>query len=367
MLIDSKSSIFNANHERINLLLPIIFLIVAMIELITWYTFAPEDKNRLLSYGYFLFLNHTHIFLTPLIFLLYPQANSWLKHKDNSDFISKGFFIGTFAIIFVLMIMHLTIPALQAKWISIFAFSATTLLGIRHNIFQSYGFFCLYERKKPSSLRSNYKRMKLYKTLFYVLSFAVAMNAYLIYFSVYNVNKNYLKLVCALIGLLAAGAIVLLTMKEPGFEQSNKTLYSLRLLMVALAPVSVIAFVGYLSVHGIEYLLLFMHMKKDQYPIRQRIVFVLGVASVLFISSVPLMITRHDLTLIVPATLMIIFNAYVYSASMCHYIIDSFLFRFSTPASKEAILPLFIDTQIYEKDFSSEKSNADYGFYKRAR
>lgn len=337
MKFPSASQIFSPTAEALNIGLPLAFLFLALVE--TFFGLHPsENERRLVIFSsYYFLLNHLHIYLTPLAFFIFPEFSQWAKDSQFRSLSLLKIIIISFSLLFLaLVLIRSTTPDIY-KPIFFAIFIVRGFWGFHHNLFQTYGFSCLYEKM-------NGKTALLYhlKKYFYVLWALGGVNIWLTFLN----YKGYADtLYSAFTTLVVFGLVLFLhwkifrnTLVSSGYLK----FYIFRLYLFVLAPFSTMAFAGYLAAHGVEYCLLFFLMRKKTKRIYPPYLFTIVVLLVFVVFGIPYLSREFPNAFNIPPGGQIAIIAFLSVGDMLHYTLDSFLFKLTNSASKKNILPLIL-------------------------
>lgn len=359
MAESSSPSIFSKTSERINLLLPLVFLMLAVIEIIFRIQPSETEKKTVLFFAYFVFLNHLHIYLTPLMFMAYPEFSEWAKQAKYKSVNIFWLICSSFLLLFgFLALIQKTAPEFY-KPIFLGIFITRGFFGFYHNLFQTYGFSCLYSKLSDTEAKTDYQNnINKYKKYFYALWIVGGLNILFAFFDVYQYSESIYGKILTAISLGLVTFLVASFSKDGARKSHVKVIYALRLYLFALAPHSLMAFAGYLAAHGVEYMLLFLHMRSRSLRKTNRLI--LGQLTILFlgICGIPFIHQADPSIFAIPIFLQILFAALLNSGDLAHYALDSFMFKFSRPESRKNILPLILGKSFFpDKPIQDEMKN----------
>ncbi len=349
--------IFGPRVEFLNLFFPFILVAICIWELINNYSFSPMEKNLgyMLSKG--LFLNHLHTFFTVLMFMYFPEARVWYKQKTQTE---KFYLLRQIVILFALFLFFYSLlPFLRTySWgrphLYVFAMSTMMWVGFHHVLTQSFGLSLVYNRMFEGSAHCTEPDKVLTRVLekkerfyFRAMIFFVCIALY----SKFHLGEKYVATqILTLCALICCIFLTLVVWRYPGAEHTNKRLFGLRYIFMPLAPISFVAYLSSLALHGVEYLFVLRKMYRNSSNAKKNIRWdYLGMA---FISLVYFFLTIGDQFILgwwmrpnLPDYLPVLdFLAGVsgaYGYFHCH--MDSALFRMSDPISRKVVAPLLLN------------------------
>lgn len=269
----SRITIFNRNHEFINIVIPLFFLIGAVIELsFLSFTMDTSTKAILLGLAATFLLNSTHVGVTFSGWMTLPLVNQWIKSKMNFYFFLGGAVLCASVLIGLFTLSLKDVSLNGATKTSAFVFLGYDLLILWHSLGQTKGLSFLYNKKilYRSNLAddevSSLKRLEnLEKIVLSLLFFSLVFSKITIAVRLFDslqiselVFKNsFFGLNCFLSSIL-----VTVSLLYPG-HKSNKAFFCIRYILYAFLPVSFVAGVALLAIHGIEYVFLNYHVVKS--------------------------------------------------------------------------------------------------------
>lgn len=326
----SAQPVLEKKFEFLNLGLPLVFLGLAVHQIV---------QNQTLSAAYLLnfelivkvlFLNFSHTILSLAAFLFFPELRKWNREKAIFSMRPLLFFGVCFLVLFIFNTF--------AQFYSSKALSILIVLGLifgsYHNVFQNYGFMRLY----------NQSRQHLVQKILYFFLFLVTSSRFLLLFIEFDSsNLIFFKNFLMALGILTVVAIILhsLVMESPFSIYSF--FYSFRLFLYALAPSSTYALYGFLASHGVEYFLLYLQMGKNSNLTVTRMHWLSVTVGLLALIGLPKVLLSLHSAKLLPATVLTL-KAFIFSCNVTHYIMDSFLYKFSHRVTRTHILPLIKGT-----------------------
>jgi hypothetical protein len=143
----SQKTLFAPLAEKINLFLPLVLLLFAILEVIFLWRFTKDQQLWVLLLVNVVFLNITHQCFTFLLLAFHPAFRHWLKLRSKgnlSRLLKRG------ALLFLLLFFF-CFAALSPSWpayishllVALFVF-ADTVFAYQHSISQSYGLSISY-------------------------------------------------------------------------------------------------------------------------------------------------------------------------------------------------------------------------------
>ncbi len=349
--------IFTPRAETLNLFFPFVLVAICMWELFYNYRFSPMEQNigYMLSKG--LFLNHLHTFFTVLMFIYFPEARAWYKQKAQTE---KFYFIRQIVILVALfaffynLLPYLRTHPVYRPNLYVFAMATMMWVGFHHVLSQSFGLSLVYNRMFEDSphcmdadkqlIRSLEKKERFY---FRSMLFFVCPALYCKY---HLGDTHLITLMLTLCSLICCIFLILVVWAYPGAEHTNKRLFGLRYIFMPLAPISFVAFMSSLALHGIEYLFVLRKMYRNSSNTKQYIRW--DYCGMIVISLVYFFLTigdqfilgwwmRPNLPNYLPVLDFLAGISGAYGYFHCH--MDSALFRMSDPISRKVFAPLLIN------------------------
>jgi hypothetical protein len=291
-----------------------------------------------------LFMSSLHAYLTVLGFAFLPSYKTWFQQQVSSKGIFHFVKIISISLGLALFLYGCLAFALAKGSLPLeLAFLALVyILPVHHNIAQVRGLSFLYDSKIPKG--SSHQTVQAIQKQERSLTFAMTL-LYPSYFIVRAYAPVDLFAVLKwfwIIGMVAIlGRILFLCWRSPSASGKIKFSLYLRLFNYVFAPFSFLAWAGYRSAHGTEYLACFSNQWKNEKLSRLRLLGLLAVGTIpfLFLSFVwyskTSQMTNTDFSTALP-----IAGAIHGFFSYLHFALDRDLFSFRNPVSAEHILPL---------------------------
>lgn len=339
-----KHPLFNGKLEVFNLIVPLVFLFGSVITFFIGEQISLSENSPMSFIVRILLFNQMHIYLPFIFFLIFPEFKAWSKTK-TIFFLRPSFLFAVFFLSVGLMQYIFNIKTFE--YILFFIY----LVRIHHSLFQVYGLHTLYDfRNSPKLVTEEWQR-KSYKPLFYALFFVLVPSYTLKYLPslqllLLSPTGSFLLQLTVAMGLFISACIVYLTAKEPQASKSNKTLYSVRIFLYALGPISPLAILGFAAHHGVEYLLIFHKMGKSSQAKLKKFYFYFIVFVFLPLLSLPYYYSNNFFQPFLQDSIESLIIAYLLAAEMTHFFIDSQIYRFKDSATRKEILPLLLKKNI---------------------
>lgn len=334
--------------EIINLLFPFIFIFLAIMELTFHFDFTRNDLKHIDFISKIVFLNHSHIFLSISMFIIFPEFRAWNHEMSLQRHNPLKLFATIFILLFALAFAGQFGDQIYRSSLLLVSLS----VGFYHNVFQSYGFISLYSQEdNPASAD---KSRRVFKRICYLISiFVIASTSFRFFNPSIELKAIGIK---TMVFLSSCTAIAGVFYSCFGAQKHNiyRTFYLFRFFLYALSPISKFAMYGYLSSHGLEYLLLYLNMKsfsKTRFELLQIIGF--SIAFILFL-SIPRILSFFPGLSALPASLAGLIRNTIFASTMTHYFMDSVVYKFRDPICRKYILGLFQE----KTSFAALKRNA---------
>lgn len=346
--------IFPRRQEQINLILPVLFFVGLIFEVMLGSLTSPFVKNSTSFIAKILFLNHVHVYFTLVLFLYRPEFQQWLRETralSSTKLIEWGFLFMCLFLFFWLGLGYLAHGS-RKDIIYLFISSFAVMVSYHHSYSQTFGLSSLYGLQFASQANSSADQIQRWRrgqqaerqlVKFMMVFHFIAM------FDLLRVGyASYLVGVCVALGLLCALLILALNWLLPVTVRRNKTIFALRYLFFPLAPLSYVCVLAILSLHGVEYLFVCRKMLANS----EARVSGFEIRAGLFIVGLLTFVTLGDPAILgwwigakVPQYLHALnfMTALSTAGSYMHYHFDALIFRWSNPISKRLIAPLLLD------------------------
>ena len=355
----SAQRLFPDVFEKINLSLPLFFLIAAILEVFFFKESVSAHREGIMLIAKIFFLNHLHIFFTISMLVFFPEVRSWIK-EISTEKPTNAWTIWIFVGIFFWAVEQRLIGYLGQNHLQLAAKIVGFLLlsyGIHHVVSQTLGISLMYNRnhqvKETKTEQTHLYKLNFFekweRRLFFISLTFIIVGEGLREFSSWIpeiIDYRYL------IAFSVVPFVVNLYMVKNLFAetQSNKFYFLLRTLLFPMSAFSKIALAGYLSCHGIEYLFMFIKMiSNSQISIdRQRLFQFYFSASGVFLVGLIVAIFRFDLlSKIAFSVTPTVLHPFLWAAvsfsivlSQMHYFWDREIFRMRNPITRKHIGPL---------------------------
>ena len=260
-------TVFDPNLEIVNLLLPFAFLLTAATELL-FFT-GPIDAAQTAFWrgiAATVFFNVIHVGLTYTSWLCVPRFAEGIRLGRPALILVGILFF--FLFFNAIPVDRLPTPELGSNYI----FTLYNILLIWHAVGQTKGLSLLYNRK----LMDEGRIKDIDKTSFFkaeaversAANWLVVSNGIML-LTLQYVESSWLAassqgilVFFLIIHAAIVGRIILSVFNLPGSEESHKMLHCCKYLLWIMAPFSFAAAIGLLSIHGIEYALVNLHIVK---------------------------------------------------------------------------------------------------------
>ncbi len=335
-----KQSLFNGKLEFFNLALPLVFIFGSVITFFAGNQISLSENSPMNFLVRIILFNQMHIYLPLIFFLVFPEFKAWSKTKTvlllSPSILFVAFFVTVGLVQYIFKIQTF-------EFIIFFIY----LVRLHHSLFQVYGLHTLYEFKNPPQIVTEETKRKNYKPLFYALFFVLVPSYTLKYLPslqplLLSPAGSFMQHLTVALGLLITTWIVYLTAKEPQASQSNRTLYSVRIYLYALGPISPLAILGFAAHHGVEYLLVFHKMGKTSQKKLKQFYFYTIVFVFLPLLSLPYLYSKSFFQPFSQNSMGSLIIAFLLASEMTHYLIDSQIYKFKDKATRKEILPLLL-------------------------
>lgn len=319
-----KSSIiqvFTRNEDLFLNIFVLICLLASFFQFLDVINLSAKETLTLHFLAKIVFLNHIHIYFTPLMLLTTQSGRNWV----NTRFQSPNFIIRTTLFIFVFFAIHLVIKEYLRggwmKWLIYFSLA----WGAAHVILQSFGLSKMYRSRDLIS--DTY--FKCYSVRFFkYLAPLLILILFLSYISFLKGNFKYLS---AISFFLVASYII-----EPVIysRKWGRTQWAdCRLLLYPMACFSTISLYASLAMHGIEYLFLtrkYFNGEVKNGKVASSSIIILSLLIILLLSSIKLFHLELTRSLFVPFInnqfVLSILLSFAGTFTLCHYWVDGLIY-----------------------------------------
>lgn len=370
---EKKVKLFKDRDEAINVYGLIFFIPFIFIELFTQTALKTyENAGNFLSIitlvmqpmfrGYshwgnfivgFIFLNVTHIIFTYIACAELGVFKRFLtdKLKYLNLYILIGLSIIFFGYSFITHYIQ-TDAALYEQYKDIFALRHLILLAFIYGAFhvrkQTMGFFLLYNQKLRSTFQLTEEESKkvtrlekIERLLFIPIVWHPFLAVLVIFFE--NEAKVMYGSFIRFLPLLPALGLIAISRMYPYAKQSNKFLFSLRIIFAGLAPYSFVAGLLERAHHGIEYYYIIKDFYGKVFGGLTKAFYIGGFLYAAIASFTPYTDSFFRLLYEKPSEMgffMFTVSWIVPALHLLHFYFDGVLFRFKDPLVRKHILPL---------------------------
>lgn len=337
----------------LNLCIPLVFFILTLVQLAFHHRMTNTEHHIGSFIVKILFLNHVHIIFTFWMLATFPEMKSWLVQRRQGLWRSVLPWTGIFLFFFVLF--SVVQPHLRhigdKNYLGVIT-TALLIISFHHVYAQSRGLSLLYNRmvEKRFSLTAQEKQkvfsLEKWERGFYTT--LIGSQIVWIFMKLCFPHERKIEAAVFLaIASVCVGGIFFCCRRYPYADRSNKTLYSLRLILFPLWPMSSLAVFGALAFHGVEYLLVFLKMYgKSEVP-KQNKYIAWYIGSIILLLS--LSFARHDLLgflyskYISSRGLLTVMASLAGALSFLHYYLDGVIFKMRDSLTREKVAPLLFD------------------------
>lgn len=330
--------------ERWNLALGLLAIPAFLIAVIWGASLESSSQQVLRAITGFLFLNVTHTLFTLVMLATLPEFKTWLRSKPTSLPVTNlvRILVVSLLILSIGATIHLG-PGVKAEWV-LYGWIAMVILRSQHILGQCRGVVALYNSRLGGATRSNgtstlSQVMRWERWGFRFILVDLAVMAVMRAFKVGDV-WIWFAVICGLIVASAMIAVTIWRRQEQGF---NKTVYMLRLLLFPLALVNFAVNTIKQSLHGFEYLLILIQLRRRSGQTGSTwglfaILALTSAFSIMFLSHAVFPSFFRDWN---PRALALLLT-FSFWNEYGHYYLDSVLFRFRDPNVKDTIGALLV-------------------------
>jgi hypothetical protein len=349
----SRAALFDSRMEKINLWLPIVFLVAALVQIVLRFDLSPRAYSSAFFIANVILLNHTHTIFTLLLVLFFPEVGQWSSlRRGKSKYNAWMEWTVVFAVIWI--VTHLFTTKLNS-WSPNLGYplmiTALYWYAGHHNVSQTMGLSLLYDRIVSGHNHEGFEKvMPKSKAWERRLLFASTTIVYTsLMFGSVEATKDLIWV--KLLPLLSIGLLTInlwMSYRNPAHRESNKTFFLWRTFLLPLLRYSTIAEVGFISVHGVEYFFVFQKMISrsrvktilTRFMIGQMVLIIAGLCALHLLTYpffkdlvTPLGFGDAVITLLLSISVTFVF---------LHYYLDGLMFRMRRPEVREHILPLLV-------------------------
>jgi hypothetical protein len=350
----SRIRIFSSRDEFLNLSWPIVLLLFIALEMIFFK--GMIEQKWLLAVGGILFLDSGHAALSFLLLRQSPDVKNWLNERDQGKWLKLEIeLLLIFAFLFVVYWLYWSsLSHSMPAWYFQLMILMFMLIPTHHQVSQIHGLSSTYNsliratiELSPKELSEMRRREVLEKrailTLLATYLLPAALEQKILPLPV---SDSVLQIIYYSLYALTTGLFLFImwnSYRSPKSQKSNKTIYLGRLVLLPLAPLSVIALSSSFLFHGFEYLCVYRKLATAS-PLANptRRFWLISFATVVIFSITtmcePAYVTGFyysDFT----QTPMILQIAATFSAAAIttHYWLDRQMFRMRNPSTRKWI------------------------------
>lgn len=349
--------IFARPWEALNLALPVVILAIGLIAGSQGYFRVPADFSFSISFFMaFISLGTLHTAFTVVMFYL-PEVRSWSRDQFQAK--GRRVILAT-SIALALFLLYFSSSGYllgpmgpesirDSGW---HLFLTRLLMGIHagvlhyHAITQSFGLSILYNHRllEQGDLSAEEKQSVARLERWERRAFRVLIPLTTVLLAWVFVAPEQLHLaLCASVTFTLAAFLFGLSLLYPRALRSNKWIFQLRLFLIPLTFYSYWGLFGVNCVHGFEYGMVFLQMRKNSgHPDRAFVwrltalaLFVFGI----FAYARP-EFTVHGAYSYLPAGVVLLLASASFATTFAHIYFDSKMFHFSDPITRKHISPL---------------------------
>ena len=225
------------------------------------------------------------------------------------------------------------------------------MIAVAHAIAQIKGLSLLYGHKESALLNAEEEYIHaryifFERRLFDALIFFSMIGYAVTFLSQKGMSFGYTAQILSALRFLIAGGIIFLAFRSPAAKKSNKSLFLVRLVVVAFSSFSLTAALALRAIHGLEYTCLTANISKSVHKERAKNVFAFWI--ILFILpylifTMPRILPDNGIPITFPfisnQLLAVIFGVGVMMEYM-HIYLDSVLFKMKEPLVRSYVAPL---------------------------
>jgi hypothetical protein len=371
---DPRISLFRGYSERVNLLMPMLFVLLAIAEFKVGLPREVFRWNRFLSETLGLNLIHNAFSLG---ILLLPEFRDWLRTKSlatKSFDSARNWILSVLVIILVVQAKRWFqlerfgpfAASLQNGYPEVMSLGNFASLGFKfgllyivlaHATWQTYGLSLVYNREAKAHLPLTAEELEKFKTVEWWERLFSRIHSYLVpiivvFYAEILVSSWRWPTVAATSALVAIQ--IYLCRLYPLAHRSNKTFYQLRLVLWPLALVSPMALMGIACTHGTEYWCVFEKMvrrsriERPSFSVWMPTLYLsllvgfLGVFKDYNSGGLP---NLAHLWPTLPRDVRLVLASFSGTITLVHYFIDSRIFRFSDLNTRKFIGPLLLQSE----------------------
>jgi hypothetical protein len=347
-----STGIFLKTDERINLVLPVVFLVLLVIgfsaDSFLKRVFGDSSGLAQRIFADIIFLNVTHNAFTVMMIASFPELRPWISEQGRGSerrFVLRtvAIFVGLFAFIAVALLS-------EARWVYGVFGVVSIFFPIQHALAQSLGLSLVYNSRVSDAAAGNWplkkkgitewiERRLVAALILLVVGSVIAIQ--LPFFSNqvargdFGLTQNSILFRTTLgLGFLIVGLMLF----YPRSIRTRKTLFALRFAVWAYALISPLGLIATQVVHGLEYLFVMRKMANSSKFERWKsgvlfllfLTVVFGVFRVVYYDATIVSLDQAPLWLVLIAALSTAF-------SFLHYYLDRNLFLMRKPTNQETV------------------------------
>lgn len=352
-----KVRIFEGRDEVINVYWPLLLFPFIGFNLIFHTAWNSYETQAAFFVSGFIFLNVTHVIFTYIACAELPPLRRFITEKAQENPWSLVTWIGLAAFFLIYALMaHLTevSPTVKDHFGQVFTFTrmfrALIIYGAFHVRKQTLGFFLLYnqkllavfdlsdEEKKKVQRLERIERWLFFPIVWQPVFFAIFV---LMGWIEWRERTHWIQW----ISILPAFILVGLSRAYPRAKESNKFMFSWRILFVAFAPFEFISAIGERAHHGVEYYYIIKEFYVASRQKLSRVFYGTSLAYAAIACCTPQAAAFFYSLYSSPGEMglfMLSLSIFVSATHMFHFYFDSVLFRFRDPLARKNILPLLM-------------------------
>lgn len=330
-----QAAYFSKNEERFLSFLAVACFLAVALESFSFFTIGSGQPVGI-SIAKIIFLNHVHVFFTPLLLLSTGSGRKWVKEANQKE----KFWIQ--AVVVLCVVCFVFENPWQNKVVNMAFFTIIAGWGIFHNVRQAWGMSSIY-RELCHEIEPKFRKWE--KVIFHSMVWILVISFSLPKMSLGGALTE-VRPFLFWISLGCVFAYVLSPVIRGKKFFSLARAYDLRLFFYPFALTTFSGLFAILSLHGIEYLFLtrkFFKFEKDRGVLFGGAFTLIVVLSLVLVSAAgPTRVLAISLG-VAPALFKSFFFSSLKSlsvtASLFHYLTDQKLFTRKNASSARWILP----------------------------
>jgi succinate dehydrogenase hydrophobic anchor subunit len=345
--------LFSKPLEILYQIVPILILPFAFYEIFA----RPNWGNTEIMWTRFVantfLLNSLHVVLTFALILGSSALRNWVR--ENYKISIRQWLLRVSGILTLFLVLFWAAGAhfvVQEKWRQPFCF-LLILAGVIaphfHSIWQIRGISTLYDQGNTSYLeRYLINILFLFFTLSQIARLLIEFPNVLTIFGPYvsrlqQLPLDKIRLIGTLLGLLAAGGVIVNSILRKGLYMKRRSFFLLRLFLFPLGTYSFMALAGTSAAHGLEYLAVFWKVSGTQPKDEKNKIRKYGILSMILL--IPFMMPIYGVfwSIFPKNNFLEFISALGIAIVYTHYIVDGALYRMKDPVTRKIVGPMLIE------------------------